>query len=48
VQERSGRASIAITMDLYSHTVVGIDEAAAEAVAAAVFGSRRGPEALGA
>ena len=38
VQEMLGHASISTTLDLYSHTLPGMDEAVAETVAAAVFG----------
>jgi integrase len=39
VSDRLGHSTIAVTLDLYSHTVPGLEEAAAEKVAALVFGS---------
>ena len=38
VSERLGHSTIGVTLDLYSHTVPGLEEAAAEKVAALVFG----------
>lgn len=40
VQERLGHASIAITLDTYSHAIPALDEAAAEKVAGLIFGTR--------
>jgi integrase len=39
VSERLGHASVAITLDVYSHAVAGVQEEAAEKVAALVLGS---------
>jgi integrase len=38
VQERLGHASIAITLDLYSHVAPGMQEDAADRLGALVFG----------
>jgi integrase len=38
VSERLGHASISITLDVYSHAVPAMEEAAAEKVAAVIFG----------
>jgi integrase len=39
VSERLGHASIAITLDTYSHAIPQLDQAAAETVGALIFGS---------
>jgi integrase len=44
MQERLGHANIGITLDLYSHSVPGMDTAAAELIAALVSGSSDGRE----
>ncbi len=41
VSERLGHSSIAITMDVYSHVLPGLDEHAAATVAAAIYSPRR-------
>jgi site-specific recombinase XerD len=40
VQERLGRATIATTLDTYSHVLTGLGEDAAERLAAAIDGAR--------
>ncbi len=40
VSERLGHSTIAITLDTYSHAISALQEAAAEKVAAMVFGPR--------
>lgn len=39
VSERLGHASVSITLDVYSPAVAGVQEEAAEKVAALVFGT---------
>lgn len=39
MQERLGHANVSITLDLYTHVVPGMQEAAAATVAALVFGA---------
>jgi len=39
VQERLGHSSISLTLDLYSHAIPGLEEAAAEQIAGLVFDS---------
>lgn len=39
VQERLGHSSVALTLDIYSHVIPSMEEAAAERVAALVFGA---------
>jgi hypothetical protein len=46
VSERLGHATIAITMDVYSHVIPGMDAQAASAVASLIldgFGPSEGP-----
>jgi integrase len=43
VQERLGHASIAITLDTYSHAIPALDSSAAEKVAGLIFGTPRVP-----
>ena len=38
VSQRLGRATIAITMDTYSHVIPGLDEQAAQTVARLILG----------
>jgi len=38
VQERLGHSSIAITLDIYSHVIPGLESDAAERVAGLIFG----------
>jgi integrase len=45
MQERLGHANIGITLDLYSHSVRGMDESAAELIAALVSSGSDGREA---
>jgi len=40
VQERLGHSTVALTLDIYSHVIPSMEEAAAERVAALVFGAR--------
>jgi integrase len=43
VSERPGHASIAITMDLYSHVLLSTDDAAARTVATLILGEQTDP-----
>ena len=43
VSERLGHATIAITMDTYSHVLPGMDERAASAVARLILGDKTAP-----
>jgi integrase len=43
VSERLGHANIAITMDLYSHVLPSMDDAAARTVATLILGEQNGP-----
>jgi integrase len=45
VSERLGHANIAITMDLYSHVLPSMDDAAARTVATLILGEQNGPDA---
>jgi integrase len=41
ISQRLGHATIAITMDTYSHVIPGLDEQAAETVARLIWGMAR-------
>ena len=43
ISERLGHATIAITMDTYSHVLPGMDERAASAVARLILGDETAP-----
>ena len=45
ISERLGHATIAVTMDIYSHVLPGLDREAAHSVARLILGSSAAPEA---